>query len=454
MSSAPHPVPLIASAGTPTANLRPATSYIDLKAAFLLVVANMIGTGVFTTLGFQAAGVPNGAALLLLWALGAIVALCGALSYAELAAAMPRNGGEYHFLASIYHQALGKVAGFVSISVGFSAPVALAAVALGRYAGTALPLDPAWIALAAVLIITLLHALNRELGRKFQVGVTALKIGVILAFCVFASMQPRLPGTLSVVPDQDTLKAIFSPAFGMSLVYVFYAYAGWNATAYVVGEVKNPSRTVPLALVLGSLLVGTLYLLLNWVFLRSIPLAELIGTIEVGAVSARNLYGIAIGDLLALTMSLLLLSTVSAMILAGPRVIQRFGEDIPALSWLGARNRRGAPTHAMLFQLGLVTLFILTDSFETMLTLAGFTVTLMSWLVVAGLMVLRRRAPHLKRPFRVPWYPLPPLIFLVMSGFSMLAAALQRPILVAAVLGGLLAVGLGFYRYGEVRRGA
>jgi APA family basic amino acid/polyamine antiporter len=430
---------------------QPAGRYIDLRAALLLVVANMIGTGVFTTLGFQAAAMPNGAALLLLWALGAIIALCGALCYAELAAALPRNGGEYHFLGAIYHRALGNVAGVVSVTVGFSAPVALAAVALGRYAGTVMAIDPTLIALAAVAIITLLHAVNRELGRKFQVGVTSLKIAVILAFCAFALMQPRLPGTLSVVPDSDTVAAVLSPAFGMSLVYVLYAYAGWNATAYVVGEVQNPSRTVPLALALGSLLVGALYLLLNWVFLRSVALDALAGTIEVGALSARNLFGVSIGELLALTMSLLLLSTVSAMTLAGPRVLQTVGEDMPALRWLGHRNRRGAPTHAILFQAGLVAAFILTDSFEAVLTLAGFTVTLMSWLVVAGAMILRRRAPDLRRPFKIPLYPLPPLVFLSMSGFCMVAVSMQRPLLVAAVLATLGLVGLLLGSDGTVR---
>jgi APA family basic amino acid/polyamine antiporter len=174
---------------------------------------------------------------------------------------------------------------------------------------------------------------------------------------------------------------------------IAYAYASRNAAAYVVGEVKNPGRTVPLALGLGCLLVGALYLLLNWVFLRSIPLGELAGTVEVGALASRNLFGARIGDVFTITMALLLLSTVSAMTLAGPRVLQTLGEDIPALGLLARRNRRGAPTNAILFQLALVAAFILSDAFEAVLTIAGFTVTLMSWLVCLGVIVLRISAP-------------------------------------------------------------
>lgn len=416
--------------------------YLDLRAALLLVAANMIGTGVFTTLGFQAEAVPNGAALLLLWLFGAVVALCGALSYAELAAALPRSGGEYHLLGTIFHRALGNVAGIVSITVGFSAPVALAAVAMGRYAGTTIPVEPTWTALAAVLFVTLLHGFNREVGRVFQVAITLFKVVVILVFCGFALALPRLSGTLSAMPDADTLAAVVSAPFGLSLIYVFYAYAGWNAAAYVVGEVKQPERTVPLALMLGTLLVGVLYVLLNWVFLRGVPLQELSGTIEVGAVAAHNLFGGVVGGAFAVILSLLLLSTISAMTLSGPRVLQALGEDIPALRWLGQRNRRGAPTHAMLFQLALVVGFILTDAFEAVLTLAGFMVTLMSWLVVAGALVLRLRAPDLPRPFRIPLYPLPPLIFLMVSGFSLAATTLQRPLMVAIVVGILGGAGM------------
>jgi APA family basic amino acid/polyamine antiporter len=417
--------------------------FIDYRTAVLLVVANMIGTGVFTTLGLQAAAVPDGAALLLLWGLGALVALCGALSYAELAAEVPRSGGEYHFLSRIYHPVVGRLAGLVSLTMGFAAPVALAAMALGRYAGTFLPVDPLWIGLSVVLVVTAVHAVEVELGRVFQVISTLFKVVVLMVFAAVALFHGPVPGSLSPLPSGETLSWVLSAPFGLSLIYVSYAYAGWNAAVYVVDEVQTPAITVPRALTHGALAVAALYILVNLAFLRTASLDELAGTVEVGAVSARNVFGEAGGRLLSLGLSLLLVSTISAMVLAGPRVLRAMGEDIPALAGLGVCNRRGAPTRAILVQQGLAVIFIITDSFEGVLTFAGFTLTLFSWLTVAGVFRLRRREPNLPRPFRIPLYPLPPLLFLAVNGVALLAVFRERPltvlaVLVLLVLGGLL----------------
>jgi APA family basic amino acid/polyamine antiporter len=413
--------------------------YIDYRAAVLIVVANMIGTGVFTTLGLQADAVPDGAALLLLWALGGLLALCGALSYAELAAALPRSGGEYHFLSYIYNPALGRLAGWVSVTVGFAAPVALAAMALGRYAGVFLAVDPVGIAVPVVLAVTALHAFDVQLGRTFQVGATLVKIGLILAFVVAGLGHGTVDGSLPLAPTGDTLGAILSAPFALSLIYVSYAYSGWNAAAYVADEVQEPSRTVPRALVHGALIVTGLYLLLNLTFLRTTRLDQLAGTVEVGALSAAAIFGEGGGVLLSMLLSLLLVSTISAMVLAGPRVLERIGEDLPALRFLSARNRRGAPTRAVLLQQGLAIGFILTDSFAGVLAFAGFTLTLFALLTVAGLMRLRRREPGLPRPFIVPLYPLPPLVFLSTGGAALLAVAWERPLAVLAGISLLIA---------------
>jgi APA family basic amino acid/polyamine antiporter len=418
-----------------------ARRFIDYRTAVLLVVANMIGTGVFTTLGLQAAAVPDGAALLLLWVLGALVALCGALSYAELAAALPRSGGEYHFLSRIYHPLLGGLAGLVSVTVGFAAPVALAAMALGRYAGTFLAADPMWIALGAVLLVTALHAVEVELGRVFQVLATLVKVAVILGFSLAALTLAPVPGSLSPLPSADTLDWVLSAPFGLALIYVSYAYAGWNAAVYVVDEVQKPAVTVPRALTHGALAVAAMYLLLNLSFLRTVGLEELAGTVEVGAVSARNVFGEAGGALLSLVLSLLLVSTISAMVLAGPRVLRTMGEDIRLLRAFRVCNRRGAPTRAVLLQQGIAVLFILTDSFEGVLTFAGFTLTLFSWLTVAGVFLLRRRQPGLARPFRIPLYPLPPLLFLVANALALAAVFRERPLTVLVALSVLALAG-------------
>jgi APA family basic amino acid/polyamine antiporter len=429
-----------------------ARRFIGYRTAVLMVIANMIGTGVFTTLGFQAQAVPDGAALLLLWALGGLVALCGALSYAELAAALPRSGGEYHFLSRIYHPALGQLAGWVSVTVGFSAPIALAAMGLGRYVATVVPWDPMLVALATVLVMTALHAFDLGLGRGFQVGATLIKIAVIGLFCLAGlSVEPAL-GRLSLVPTARTLDLVLGAPFALALIYVSYAYSGWNAAAYVVDEVQRPRRTVPRALIHGTLAVTGLYLLLNLTFLRTVSEASLSGRVEVGALAATHILGPEAGGLLSLSLSLLLASTISAMVLAGPRVLQAMGEDIPSLRPLAARNRRGAPTRAVLLQQGLAVALILTDSFEAVLTFAGFTLSLFALLTVAGVMRLRRREPDLERPFRVPLYPLPPLVFVAISGVSLGVVAWDRPRTVAAVVVLVAALGLLLGRAGKSHR--
>lgn len=420
-----------------------AQRFLDYRAAVLLAVASMVGTGVFTTLGIQAEGVPDGAALLLLWLLGGLVALCGALSYAELAAAMPRSGGEYRFLARIYHPALGQLAGWVSVSVGFSAPVALAAMALGRYLAAVLPVDALAVAVLALLGATGLHAFDVALGRAFQVATTLLKVLILCVFSVaglgLALAVGPAPGALGAMPSADTLGAVLSLGFAESLIYVSYAYSGWNAAAYVADEVRDPQRSVPRAMVTATLAVTGLYVLVNLTFLLTVDYRDLVGAVEVGVLSARGIFGPEGGWLLGLALSLLLVSSVSAMTLAGPRVLQAIGEDMRGLRFLARCNRRGAPTRAVLVQQGLALGLVLTDSFEAVLTFAGFALTLCAFLTVAGVLRLRQREPDLPRPFRVPLYPLPPLVFLAVSGVALLVVAWQRPVALAAVA--LVAIG-------------
>lgn len=424
--------------------------FIGYRTAVMIVIANMVGTGVFTTLGLQADAVPDAAALLLLWALGGLIALCGAFCYAELAAAIPRSGGEYHFLSRTMSPSLGRLAGWVSVTVGFSAPVALAAMALGSYSATFLPFDATLIAVVAVLVVTAVHAADLALGGAFQVISTLLKILVVALFCIAGLAAGPVPGSAELMPGPDTLAAVLSAPFGVALIYTAYAYSGWNAAAYVVDEVQNPQRTVPRALVHGTLAVTLLYLLLNLVFLRTTSLPELQGTVEVGALSARNLFGEEGGALVSLALSLLLVSSISAMVLAGPRVLDVIGQDVPALRFLCVRNRRGAPTRAVLLQQGLALGFILTGSFEAVLTFAGFTLTLFALLTVAGMVRLRRREAELPRPFRVPLYPLPPLLFILVSGAALGLVAWERPWAMVAGLA-LLALGAWLLRGGGAR---
>lgn len=408
-----------------------APSNLSFKITFLtgaaIVIANMVGTGVFTSLGFQVLGIQSGFALLMLWLVGGLIALCGAVSYAELASAMPRSGGEYHYLSQIYHPALGFLSGWVSATVGFAAPTALAALALGQYAKSLFPdLQPTWLSVTVVLLLTLVHGSSTRIGSRMQVIITALKVVVLVVF-IGAGMVVGEGQPISFLPDATGWHALLSPAFAVSLVYVSYAYSGWNAAVYVTGEIENPRRNLSRILLAGTAIVLLLYVGLNYVFLRSTPIAGLKGQLEVGFVAATSLFGSLGGRLMGGVIAALLVSTISSMVFAGPRIVQTMGEDLPALHFLALRSRAGIPVRALAFQTVITLVFILKPSFQGVLIYAGFVLNLFTFLTVLGLFVLRFRQPTLPRPYRAWGYPFTPLIFLGLSGWTLAFILRDKP---------------------------
>jgi len=317
-----------------------------------LLVSNMVGTGVFTSLGFQARDLRATPALLLLWLVGGVAALCGALAYAELGAALPRSGGEYVYLGRAYHPLLGFLGGWVSMTAGFAAPIALAGIAFGRYLSAVLPVPALPASLALVGAAALLHASHLTLGRRVQVALTAANLALVAGFVAAGLARGAQP--VPVVPNTAAWREALSPAFAVSLVYVSYAYTGWNAAGYVAGEVRDPRRTLPRALAAGAGLVTVLYVLLNYTFLRLVPLGDLAGVVEVGALAARRAFGPAGAAAASATIALLLTATVSAMMLAGSRVTQAVGAGLGRARWLGARTAGGVPRNAVALQALLV----------------------------------------------------------------------------------------------------
>ena len=421
-------------------------------AATSVVVANMIGTGVFTSLGFQLLDIRSTFPLLLLWLVGGAAAFCGAVSYAELGAAIPRSGGEYTFLSRIYHPAAGFVSGCVSATVGFSAPTALAAITFGTYLGSVFPsLSPTWLGVGLVVAMAAVHVTDHRSSGLFQSGFTTVKVVLIVAFCIAAATlaDPAQPVALTPAPGDGRL--IFGGAFAVSLIYVSYAYTGWNAATYLTGEVDDPQRTLPRILAGGTLLVTVLYVALNHAFLRAAPMAELEGRLEVGYVAATHLFGPAGAAIMGVTLALLLVSTVSAMVLTGPRVMQVMGEDYAVLRRLSRTKANGIPAVAVLAQAALTLAFIVTASFETILVFAGFILGLNSLFTVAGVFVLRIREPSLARPFRAWGFPFTPLAYLGLTSWTLVYIALDRPAEAIAALG-VISVGLLLYRLARSRR--
>ncbi|CAF0691426.1 APC family permease [Candidatus Methylacidithermus pantelleriae] len=426
---------------------------IPFSSAVALVVADMIGTGVFTSLGFQLEELHSAFAILTLWILGGLLSLCGALSYGELGAAFPRSGGEYRLLGRIFHPALGFAAGLVSLTVGFPAPVALSAMAFGGYAarGLGLTLSPKILALALVVLVTLVHMGGIPESARFQNGATLLKIVLILSMIVAGMLAPKASG-LALEPVPEEIREFLSPSFAVALVYVLYSYAGWNAAIYIAGELENPRRLLPLALITGTTFVTLLYVLFHAVLLCLAPPAVFQGQLEVAMVAGKLLFGPWGARIVAIALCLGLVSSVSAMVWAGPRVAMAMGEDLPQLRWLAKKNQGGNPSIATALQGITACLFLLSGTFSQVLSYIQWTLQLCSFLTVLGVMVLRYREPELPRPYRTWGYPWTPLLFLVASLWVLIHLLHSRPMEslcgAATLLAGVLVYYLPIFNQG------
>ena len=420
------------------------TTSLDITTATAFVIAAMIGTGVFTTLGFQVADVRSTAAVMMLWVVGGVIALCGALTYGELGAALPRSGGEYNILREVYAPSLGFLAGWVSATVGFAGPAALAAMALASYTGAVFPGVPSdHLAAGAVLAFSLIHASSLRAGTALQRILTSLKVVLILVFAAAAFTVEDIQA-VSLMPQGADLRLMTGSAFAVALIFVSYAYTGWNSAIYIVGELDAPSRTLPRALLQGTAIVTVLYVLLNYAFLRTVPMDELAGQIEVGFLAGARIFGEAGGRITAAIIVALLASTVSAYIFLGPRILAVMGEDVPALAWLSTRSRRGLPVNAFVFQLVLSLGFIYTSTFDQVLVYASILLVSISTLAVGGVYVLRWTQPRLPRPYRTWGYPYTPAVFLVVN-LWMLTFTLTDRTFESLVGLGILLVGLAVY---------
>ena len=403
---------------------------VTLGPAIAVVVGNMVGTGVFTSLGYQLVDIQSGFVLMLLWGLGGGCALCGALCYGELAAAFPRSGGEYHLLSRVYHPLLGFLAGWISVTVGFAAPIALGAMAFGTYFSSALSFEgEAWavaLSVAVVLGVAGIHLRPIRLGAQFQSVFTALKalcIVVLVVACFLLGEGQEI----SFLPREGDLALLFSAEFAIALIFVMYAYTGWNAATYIVDEVQDPQRTVPRALLVGTTLVTLLYIGLNGGFLYSAPIDSMMGEIEVAKVAADHVLGETGGRLMAGLISFGLISMLSASIWVGPRVAQRMGEDFRGLHLLARKSGSGIPANAVLLQAGIAVALILTSSFEQVLVYIELLLVLFALVTVAGVFWLRICHPERARPVKAWGYPVTPAFFVVINVWMIVYIVREKP---------------------------
>jgi len=413
---------------------------LRLHTATGLVVASMIGTGVYTSLGYQADALSLTTSLLLLWVVGGIHALCGAFCYAELSAAFPRSGGEYHLLSRIYHPFLGFLAGWVSVTVSFAAPIALAAIAFDTYAGPLLPAMPKGVlACLLILFMTIAHCRGIRAGARTQDWLTVVKLLLLSGFIIAGFLAP-VEETNVAAPLSLDFSELLGGGFAVSLVYVSYSYTGWNAAVYVAGETREPTRTLPIALLAGVVVVTILYLSLNYAFLRVTPLEEirsLENKEEVAVLGAQYIFGDSGSQWLRGIIAAGLFSTVGALILTGSRIATSIGEDYPAFAILAKRNRQGSPIRAVLLLGSVALALVVTSTFETILVYIEFITLLFTLMTAAGVFLLRGKTAKAKSPYRMPLFPLTPCIYLGITAWIIWHVLTERPMQALAGLGTL-----------------
>ena len=385
-----------------------------LTVGITLVIANMIGTGVFTSLGYQVGSIPSGFAILVLWAIGGVVALSGAFTYAEISTTLQKSGGEYHYLGKIFHPALGFISGWMSLLVGFAGAISAVALAIGEYSHTLLGVSNKLIAIFAIVLVSTVHWFGVKTGGAVQNFLTSMKLLLILFFCIAPFfVADEIKSGISFWPQAGDTDLILSASFAVSLVFVVYAYTGWNAAAYIAGNLENPSKNLPRSLIIGTLTVTIVYLALNAMFLYSASFSELSGKNDIGNVVAYKLFGDKIGLAFSSVFSIALLSTLSAMTIAGPRVLEAMGDDYPKLKTFATTNRFDMPYLAILTQAGWAIFLVMVSSFKEIIQYISVSLSIFSMATVLGIFILRRKHSAEKRVYSVPFYPLPPIIFAI-----------------------------------------
>ena len=435
---------------------------LSLTAATALVVSNMIGTGIFTTTGFLAGDLGQPALVLGIWLVGAVVVLAGCLSYSELGINFPRSGGEYVYLREAWGPAWGFMSGWVSFAAGFAGPVALSAMAFAEYLSSFFPalrvsqtgpkflgflnLSPgALLAVGLIVALALVNILGVSLAGKLQSTLTVTTLTVLAVFLLLAFAVGDGHWENFRMTTGRTSSHCVGPQFAASLVFVMFAYSGWNAATYVAEEMKDTERTLPRALLGGAGLVALFYFALNAAFIYALPLDSLKGVVPVGATAARALFGLRVGGFFVVVMALALFGCVSAMSLVGPRVYFAMARDgcfFPDAARVHPRWQ--TPVRAILYQLVASSILVLTGTFETLMTYVGFALVLFATLATAGIFRLRKRPEWKRLPAVNRYYPLVPLVFLVMSAWMLTYSLVLRP---KASLLGLLTIALGGVLY-------
>jgi len=413
---------------------------LGLFAVTNIVIANMIGAGIFTTSGLLMGDLKNPLIMIALWVAGGIIALAGALSYGEVGAAIPRAGGEYVFLSRLYKPVLGFLSGWVSFFGGFSAPIAASAIGFSEYLTRAFPwlanpqiLNPATedalmkklFAVTLIAVFTYIHSRGIEVGARVQNGLTVLKVlliaGLVLLGFAFGD------GGLGHLGGGEDFRFDFGgwKTIGLSLMWIMFAYSGWNAAAYIGSEVKNPAKNLPRSLILGTGTVVLIYIFINLLYVYAVPPEEMGGVISIGGLAVARMFGASFESVFSLLISFALFSSLSAFIILGPRVYYAMARDRFFFRFAGEIHPRfGVPSKSIFLQGAVAALMVLLGTFDQILTYMGFSLGIFPLLVVLGVFKLRREK---KSAFKLPGFPYIPLFYLSAGTAILFLGFFERP---------------------------
>ena len=399
-----------------------------------IVIANMIGAGIFTTSGLLMSDLGNPLLMLALWVVGGIIALCGALAYGELGAAIPDAGGEYAFLSKLYHPLLGFLSGWTSFIVGFSAPIAASAIGFSEYFIRAYPQLSLWgnpaivkkiLSICVILLFTGIHMRGIEFGARVQNVLTVSK--VMLIACLILGGLLLGSGNVHHFTQGSTFSFSFGgwKTLGLSLMWIMFAYSGWNASTYIGSEIQNPTKNLPRSLVLGTGVVMLLYICINIVFVYAVPPEEMKGVISIGGLAMGKLFGPSVETIFSLLISFALFSSLSAFIILGPRVYYSMAKDRLFFKGLAhVHPRFKVPTRSIALQGAISSVMVLLGTFDQLLTVMGFALGIFPLFAVTGVFRLKSSGRTSRMSSGYPWAP---VVYLATGVCILFLAFFQRP---------------------------
>ncbi|WP_267404722.1 MULTISPECIES: amino acid permease [unclassified Chryseobacterium] len=415
---------------------------IGWKTAVAIVVSNMIGTGIFTTLGFQLADITNTYSIFLLWVIGGILALFGAFCYAELGSHFKGNGGDFIYLKETYHPLLGYLVSWISLIIGFSSPVALAALAMSKYLSAFNFSFGNGFAIGVIFLVSIFLSFSLKASSRFHNFFTFIKIAFIIVLIILGvglSESETIGNSLNL--DNSWQKEIMLPAFATSLVFVTYSYIGWNSASYIAGEIKDVQKNLPKSLIVGTVFVTVCYLLVNFIMLKHAPVNQLAGKEDVMGEAANNMLGYTFGKVVNVFIALQLIATISGYLWVGSRLTQAFAKENKLWKSLSITNQKGIPVRAIFAHAAIATLIILTGSFKEIFVYTAFILQLFASLAISTAFFIKKSDLKI---FKSNLFYIFPTVFLLFSVYILYFTFIHNP--KESIIGlGIVALGIVLY---------